>query len=102
MTAPLHIHLEPVMYVGRGYAHPDGYQHKHAYELVFSVFMLGDGRARVFAAHGELERATVMIIANQLAAMGVHTVLVNRHGVEQEWHIPSGAARAAQPPGDAR
>lgn len=48
----LHLHFEPVMYVGRGYAHPDGFKHHHAYELVFSVFMLGDGRARVFATHG--------------------------------------------------
>lgn len=83
----LHLHLEPVMYVCRGYADPNGYAHAHAYELVLSVFMLGDGRARVFAAHGEITRATLVRLADELRARGVDTVLVNRHGVEQEWKI---------------
>lgn len=92
----LHLHFEPVMYVGRGYAHPDGFKHHHAYELVFSVFMLGDGRARVFATHGELTRATVATMAEQLEAMGVHTVLVDRHGVEQEWRVRRGCEKASK------
>ncbi len=90
----LHIHLEPVMYVGRGYASPDGFKHHHAYELVFSVFMLGDGRARLFATHGELDRATVMTLAGQLESLGVHTVLVDRHGVEQQWSVRRGCERS--------
>lgn len=83
----LHLHLEPVMFVCRGYAHPDGYANKHAYELVLSVFALGDGRARVFAAHGDLDRATIVRLAGELERLGIHTVLVNRHGVEQEWKV---------------
>lgn len=90
----LHLNLEPVMYVGRGYTQPNGYERHQAYELVFSVFMLGDGRARVFATHGELDRATVMTLGGMLDALGVHTVLVNRHGVEQEWSVRRGCERA--------
>ncbi|MFN3985722.1 MAG: hypothetical protein ACK4KV_09530 [Rhodocyclaceae bacterium] len=83
----LHLHLEPVMYVCRGYADPNGYAHKHAYELVLSIFILGDGRARIFAAHGEISRATLVRLAAQLRGLAVDTVLVNRHGVEQEWKV---------------
>ncbi|ANQ83687.1 hypothetical protein dqs_0611 [Azoarcus olearius] len=90
----LHIHLEPVMYVGRGYVAPDGFAHKHAYEMVCSIFMLGDGRARVFAAHGDMDRGTVTSLAGQLEALGIHTVLVNRHGVEQEWQVASATCKA--------
>lgn len=95
MTDALHLHLEPVMYVARGYASADGYAQRHAYELVLSVFMLGNGRARVFAAHGELSRATIARLAGALEAVGVHTVLVDRHGVEQEWKLSRAGARFA-------
>lgn len=81
----LHLHLEPVMYVVRGYTQSEGYANRQAYELVLSVFMLGDGRARVFAAHGEMDRPTTVKLAQALQGLGVHTLLVNRHGVEQEW-----------------
>jgi hypothetical protein len=84
----MHIHLEPVTYVGRGYAQPGGYEARRPYDLVFSVFMLGDGRARLYAAHaerGELDRATCKQICKALAEKGVHTLLVERHGVEQQW-----------------
>lgn len=87
----LHIHMEPVMYVARGYADPDGYAKRHAYELVVSVFVLGNGKARVFATHGELDRATVVKLAGELEKLGVHTVLVDRHGVEQEWKLSRAA-----------
>jgi hypothetical protein len=81
----MNLHLEPVMYVVRGYANdPEGYANKRAYDLVLSVFMLGDGRARAFAAHGDLDTATVRALAGELQQLGIHTVLVNRHGVEQE------------------
>ena len=94
---PLQIHLEPIMFVGRGYSNPDGVVRELAYELVFSAFLLGDGRARVFATHGELNRATVMAIGAALRAIGVHTVLVRRHGVEDEWPIPPAPGISAPP-----
>lgn len=84
----LHIDLEPIMYVGRGYVRPDGRKRHDPYDLVFSVFMLGDGRARAFATHGEMSRATVMNAARELRALGVHTVLADRHGVEEVWTLP--------------
>lgn len=92
----LHLHLEPVMCVCRGYTDPNGYEYKHAYELVLSIFMLGDGRARVFAAHGDLDRATTVKLAAELEQLGVHTVLVSRHGVEQEWKTGRATAPAAR------
>lgn len=81
----MHIHFEPVMYVFRGYTDPQGYEKRQQYDLVGSVFMLGDGRARVFATHGELDRRTIGAIADGLREKGIHTVLVERHGVEQQW-----------------
>lgn len=81
----MHIHLEPVTYVGRGYSQPGGYEDRRPYDLVFSVFMLGDGRARVYAAHGEMDRTTFKQICKALADRGVHTALVERHGIEQQW-----------------
>lgn len=81
----MHIHLHPVMYTGYGYPNPGGFENRRPYDLVFSVFMLGNGRARVFATHGELDRKTVVNIANELREKGVHTVLVERHGIEEEW-----------------
>lgn len=90
----LHIHMEPVMYVARGYADPDGYAKRHAYELVVSVFVLGNGKARVFATHGDLDRATLGRLARALGDLGVHTVLVDRHGVEQEWKLSRAAGRS--------
>lgn len=85
MSGDLHLHFEPVMYVVRGFNHPKGYELLHAHELVLSVFMLGGGRARVFGAHGELTRSTMRDLADKLETMGIHTILVDRHGVEQEW-----------------
>lgn len=82
----MHIHLEPVTFVGRGYAEPGGYEARRPYDIVFSVFMLGDGRARIYAAHGDVDRASFRELLRQLAEKGVHTALVERHGVEQEWH----------------
>jgi len=64
----LHIALDPVLYVGRGYAQPDG-------------------RARVFGAHGTLDKPTLLNLAAELRALGVHTVLMQRHGAEREINI---------------
>lgn len=84
---PLHIDLDPILYVGRGYAEPDGRARQAPFDLVFSVFMLGDGRARVFGAHGTLDKATLLNLAGELRKLGVHTVLMQRHGVEREINI---------------
>jgi predicted alpha/beta hydrolase len=81
----MHINLEPVMYVGRGYQLADGYEQRRPYDLVFSVFKVREGVARVFAAHGEIDRATFKRISKALAEKGFHTALVERHGIEQEW-----------------
>ena len=83
----LHIALDPVLYVGRGYTQPDGWAQQVPFELVFSVFMLGDGRARVFGAHGTLDKPTLLNLAAELRRLGVHTVLMQRHGVEREIDI---------------
>lgn len=81
----MHINLETVMYVGRGYHLADGYEQRRPYDLVFSVFKVAEGVARVYAAHGEIDRATFKQICKSLAEKGFHTALVERHGVEQKW-----------------
>lgn len=91
----LHIHLDPVLYVGRGHAQPDGAAQQQPFELVFSVFVLGAGRARVFGAHGTLDRGTVRNLASALRNLGVHTVLVQRHGIEREICIDPQRDRAS-------
>lgn len=97
----LHIELEPIQYIGRGYACADGRAQHQPYALVFSVFLLGDGRARIFGAHGGLGRGTVAAIAAELRALGVHTVLVNRHGVECEWPVGETPRANTTPPSKA-
>lgn len=81
------LHFEPVMYVVRRFATVDGYDNRDHYDLVFSVFNLGHGRARAFAAHGEIDRASLREAAAGLRERGIHTLLVDRHGVEQEWKL---------------
>lgn len=83
----MHLHLQPVMFVFRGYRTPDGFEQRRPYDLVGSVFDLGDGRARVFATLGEITRGVVEQLAAQLRDRGIRTVLVERHGVEQEWSV---------------
>lgn len=78
------------MFTVRGFADPDGYAKRHAYELVMSVFLMGNGRARAFAAHGEISRATMQQLSERLQALGVDTLLVDRHGVEQMWKAAHG------------
>ena len=97
-AAPLHIHMAPVMYVFRGYREPDGYERRLPYDLVGSVFDLGDGRARVFATQGELDRGAVQQLADLLREIGIRTVLVERHGVEQQWSTGRATSHPARRP----
>lgn len=83
----MHIHGEAVMYVYRGYDQPDGYEQRMPYRFVASIFAIGNGRARAFATHGDIDRATIQAMAADLLDKGIHTLLVERHGVEQEWSL---------------
>lgn len=85
----LEIDLEPMLLIGRGYEVADGRAQRLPYQLVFSVFLLGDGRARVFGAHGEMSRETLVNLGQALRARGVRTVLMERHGVEREIDLES-------------
>lgn len=80
----LHIDLEPALLIGRGYDDADGRARCAPYQLVFSVFLMGDGRARVFGAHGEMSKRTLINLGRALRQHGVHTVLMLRHGEERE------------------
>jgi hypothetical protein len=90
----MHLHFEPVMYVFRGYAQAGGFDRHAPYDLVGSVFCLGDGRARIFATQGDLDATTIRQLAEGLKERGIHTVLINRHGVEQTWINDNGRIRA--------
>ena len=80
----LRIELEPVQFIARGYDRPGGYAQRVPYRLVLNVFLLGDGRARVFGAHGKFDRATLLCLGRALRGKGVTRVLIERHGVERE------------------
>lgn len=80
----LRIELEPVQFIVRGYDSADGYAQRTPYRLVLNVFLLGDGRARVFGAHGKFDRATLVRLGRALREKGVTSVLIERHGVERE------------------
>ncbi len=84
VALPMHLHFEPVQYIVRGYREPDGYEKKAPFDLVLNVFMTGAGTATVFAARGDMNRPTRAALCSDLAARGVHTARVVRHGKMKE------------------
>ena len=79
MSAPT-VHFEPVTLIGRVYY--DGtYEARDPFDAVFSVLLLGEGRAKVMAAHGKIDLRAYGQIARQLRAeWGVTHVELERHG----------------------
>ncbi len=71
---PLHLHFDAVQYIVRGYVDPDGFERKAPYDLLFTVL----------AMKGVMNRATRDEIVRRLAAEGVHTARVVRHGQMKE------------------
>lgn len=74
------VHLEPITLVGRVYE--DGsFEERSPYCAVFSVLLLGEGRARVIAAHGKMGPAACAELARQLHEdWGVAQMEIERHG----------------------
>lgn len=91
-SPPPHLHIEPIAYTVRAYAQPNGAAHGDPYEHVMSLFLVGNGRARIFATDGDTSHGTVIALAPRLQALGVHTVLLERHGIEREWDTRVGMA----------
>lgn len=81
---PLHLHFDVVQYIVRGYVDPDGFERKAPYDLLFTVLKPGDGTATILAMKGTINRATRDEIVRRLAAEGVHTARVVRHGQMKE------------------
>jgi hypothetical protein len=81
---PLYLHFDVVQYIVRGYVDPDGYAKKVPYDLLFTVLKPGDGTATVLAMKGVMNRPTREEIVRRLAAEGVHTARVVRHGQMKE------------------
>lgn len=91
------LHFEPVLYLVRGYQDGEDpyrqYTERRPYRLVFSVFMQGDV-ARIFGGHGSITPDTIKEACRHLAAHGVHTVIMERHGTEHIYFVdPAGNAR---------
>lgn len=74
----LYLHFEAVQWIVRGYSEPDGYERKAPYELVMNVTKSGGGVGTVFAAHGELNRATYRELCRGLVERGIETALILR------------------------
>lgn len=86
MSAPT-VHFEPVTLIGRVYY--DGtYENRDPFDAVFSVLLLGEGRAKVMAAHGKINVRAYGQIARQLKSeWGVTRVELERHGHAAEVNV---------------
>lgn len=86
MTNPT-VHFEPITLVGRVY-YNGSYEARDPFDAVFSVLLLGGGRAKVMAAHGKIDIRAYGQIARQLRAeWGVTHVELERHGHHAEVRV---------------
>lgn len=92
---PLFLNFDAVQYIVRGYVDPDGFERKAPYDLLFTVLKPGDGTATILAMKGTINRATRDEIVRRLAAEGVHTARVVRHGQMREISTGLKEGRAA-------
>ena len=91
MTAPT-VHFEPITLVGRVY-YNGTYENRDPFDAVFSVLLLGEGRAKVMAAHGRIDIRAYGQIARQLRAeWGVTHVDLERHGRPVEVRVDRASA----------
>lgn len=74
------LHLEPVTLIGRLYA-TGSYEERSPFDGVFTVLLLGGGKAKILAAHGRIDLRAYGEIARQLReTYGVTLVDMDRHG----------------------
>lgn len=74
------VHLEPTTLIGRVY-YAGSYEDRSPFDAVFTVLLLGEGRAKVMAAHGKIDLRAYGAIARALREQhGVMKCEMERHG----------------------
>lgn len=74
------VHLEPITLIGRVYE-TGSFEQRSPFDAVFTVMLLGDGKAKLMAAHGHLGIRACGEIARQLRAQyGITALEMERHG----------------------
>lgn len=74
------IHLEPITLIGRVYYGGGSFQAKSPFDAVFTVLLLGGGKAKLMAGHGKFDLRAYGAIARQLREQyGVTSVDMDRH-----------------------
>ena len=75
------IHLDPITLIGRVYYGTGSYEAHSPFDAVFTVVLLGDGRAKVMAGHGTFNLRAYGVIARELREKyGVTSCEMDRHG----------------------
>lgn len=78
MTSPA-IHLDPITLIGRVY-YTGSYEAKSPFDAVFTVMLLGGGKAKLMAGHGKFDLRAYGAIARLLREQyGVTSVDMDRH-----------------------
>lgn len=74
------VNLEPVTLIGRVYE-TGSFEERSPFAAVFTVMLLGGGKAKLMAAHGHIDIKACGEIARQLRAnYGVTALEMERHG----------------------
>lgn len=60
------VHLDPTILVGRVYYGDGGFEDRTPFDAVFTAVLLGDGKAKLIAAHGTITRKAYGVIARAL------------------------------------
>lgn len=80
MTSPA-IHFDPITLIGRVYYHGGSYEARSPFDAVFTVILLGNGKAKVMAGHGVFNLRAYGVIARELREKyGVTSCEMDRHG----------------------
>jgi hypothetical protein len=75
------VHLEVTNAIGRVYLDGRSYDARDPFDAVFTVLFLGDGKAKLIAAHGKIGLSEAGAIARKLREdHGIEHVEMERHG----------------------
>jgi hypothetical protein len=83
----IEVNLEPIQLIGRVY-YGGSYENRDKFDGVFTVILLGEGRAKLMAAHGKSTVLACKEIFRQLREnYGVSTCEVERKGMTRIWDL---------------
>lgn len=91
----MYIDIKPSTLIGRGYDTEGGYELREPYQLVFSVFLSGDGEAFIHAMNGS--QVTLHVIGKIAAQLheqyGVVKLVAERNGRKVTYDVERILAR---------